>query len=214
MDATDQTIGFDTAVSIASEAIDRLHSTAESHDRVMVVEVMGRHAGWIAGYAGLASGADAILIPEEPFDIKELCRTIERRRARGRNFSIVVVAEGAVPEDKDSFFTKHDKVDQFGHVALGGISAYVAKKIEEITGMEARTTILGYIQRGGVPTAYDRILATRYGIKAIELVHEGSFGKMASLRGNNIVAVDLTKAVSKNRKLDTHFFEIAKVFFG
>lgn len=214
LDATDQTIGFDTAVTIATEAIDRLHSTAESHDRVMVIEVMGRHAGWIAGYAGLASGADAILIPEEPFDINELCKLVEKRRVRGRHFSIVVVAEGAVPKDKDAFFTKDDKVDEFGHVALGGISFYVANKIEELTGMEARTTILGYVQRGGTPTAYDRILATRYGIKAIDLVHESNFGKMASLRGNNIVAVDIKKAVSKNRKLDKDFFEIAQVFFG
>lgn len=214
LDATDQTIGFDTAVTIASEAIDRLHSTAESHDRVMVIEVMGRHAGWIAGYAGLASGADAILIPEEPFDINEVCRLIELRKARGRNFSIIVVAEGAVPKDKDTFFTKDDKVDEFGHVALGGIAYYVANKIEEITGMEARTTILGYVQRGGIPSAYDRILATRYGIKAIDLVSDGHFGKMAALKGNKIVAVDLSRAVSKNRKLDKGFFEMAKVFFG
>ncbi len=214
LDATDQTIGFDTAVSVASEAIDRLHSTAESHDRVMVIEVMGRHAGWIAAYAGLASGADAILIPEEPFDIYEICKLIEKRKARGRNFSIIVVAEGAIPRDKDTFFTKDDKVDEFGHVTLGGISSYVAKRIEEITGMEARTTILGYVQRGGIPTAYDRILATRYGIKAIDLVHQDNFGKMVALRGHEIVAVDLKKAVSKNRKLDKEFFEMAKVFFG
>lgn len=214
LEATDQTIGFDTAVSIASEAIDRLHSTAESHDRVMVIEVMGRHAGWIAAYAGLASGADAILIPEEPFDINDVCKLIERRKARGRNFSIIVVAEGAVPRDKDTFFTKNDKVDEFGHVTLGGIGYYVAKRIEDITGMEARTTILGYIQRGGMPTACDRILATRYGIKAIDLVHEDNFGKMAALKGNKIKPVDLKKAVSKNRKLDREFFDIARVFFG
>jgi len=214
LEATDQTIGFDTAVMIASEAIDRLHSTAESHDRVMVIEVMGRHAGWIAGYAGIASGADVILIPEEPFDINDVCKLVEKRRARGRNFSIIVVAEGAVPKDKDAFFTKDDKVDEFGHVTLGGISNYVAKRIEEITGMETRTTILGHVQRGGMPTAYDRVLATRYGIKAIDLVHEENFGKMTALRGNKIEAVDLKKAISKNRKLDKEIFDIAKVFFG
>jgi len=214
LDATDQTIGFDTAVTIATEAIDRLHSTAESHDRVMVIEVMGRHAGWIAAYSGLASGADAILIPEHPFEIKDVCKLIEKRRARGRNFSIIVVAEGAVPKDKDTFFTKDDKVDEFGHVTLGGIGYYVAKRIEELTGIESRTTILGYIQRGGMPTADDRILATRYGIKAIDLVHEGVFGKMVALKGNKIKPVDLEKAVSKNRKLDKDFFEIARVFFG
>lgn len=214
LDATDQTIGFDTAIAIASEAIDRLHSTAESHDRAMVIEVMGRHAGWIATYAGLASGADAILIPEEPFDIYEVCRLIERRKGRGRNFSIIVVAEGAVPKDKDAFFTKDDKVDEFGHVTLGGISTYVAKRIEEITGLESRTTILGHVQRGGMPTAFDRILATRYGIKAIDMVHEGDFGKMAALKGNKIVAVELKKAVSKNRTVDRKLFDIARVFFG
>lgn len=214
LDATDQTIGFDTAVAIASEAIDRLHSTAESHDRAMVIEVMGRHAGWIATYAGLASGADAILIPEEPFDIDEVCRLVERRKARGRNFSIIVVAEGAAPKDKDAFFTKDDKVDEFGHVTLGGIGTYVAKRIEEKTGMESRTTILGHVQRGGMPTAYDRILATRLGIKAIDLVHQGEFGKMTALKGNRIEAVPLKKAVSRNRKVDKDIFEIASVFFG
>ena len=214
LDATDQTIGFDTAVTIASEAIDRLRSTAESHDRVMVVEVMGRHAGWIAAYAGLASGADAILIPERPFDIKEVCQFVERRKARGKNFSIIVVAEGAAPKDKESFFTKDDKVDEFGHVTLGGIGTYVAKRIEEITGLESRTTVLGHLLRGGAPSAYDRILGTRLGIKAIDLVKEGDFGKMAALKGNRIEAVPLKEAVSRNRTVDEEIFEIAEVFFG
>jgi 6-phosphofructokinase 1 len=214
LSGTDQTFGFDTAVSIATEAVDRLHSTAESHDRVMVVEVMGREAGWIATYAGIAGGADIILIPEEPFDINEICALLEKRRQRDCHFSIIVVAEGAMPKDKDTFFTKDDKVDDFGHVSLGGISEYVAKKIKEMMGWDTRTTILGHVQRGGTPTAYDRILATRYGVKAIDLVSEGNFGKMAALRCNRIDAVPLSEAVSKNKKVDKEIYEIAKIFFG
>jgi len=212
--ATDYTFGFDTAVSIATEAIDRLHTTAESHHRVMVVEVMGRHAGWIATFAGIAGGADCILIPELPFDIDEVCDIIKKRQARGKTFSIVVVAEGAKPEGAKFAITQSDKVDEFGHVRLGGIGTVVGEEIEKRTGVETRVTILGHIQRGGTPTPFDRVLATRFGIAAVDLVLKGEFGKMVALQGNKIVAVDLSEAVAKLKTLDMASYEIAKVFFG
>lgn len=214
LSATDYTFGFDTAVSIVTDALDRLHTTAESHNRVMVVEVMGRHAGWIATCGGVAGGADVILIPEQPFDIDEVCASIKRRHSRGKTFSIVVAAEGALPKDKESFITKDSALDSFGHVKLGGIGEALASEIEKRTKFETRAVVLGHVQRGGSPTAYDRILATRFGLCAIDLVHDGNFGKMAALQGNKVVPVELEAAVTKLKTVDKEFFEIAKVFFG
>jgi 6-phosphofructokinase 1 len=212
--ATDFTFGFDTAVTIATEAIDRLHTTAESHDRVIVVEVMGRHAGWIATFAGIAGGADAILIPEIPFDINEVCELLKHRHARGKDFSIVVVAEGAKPAEASFEVTQSDQVDEFGHLRLGGIGSVLAREIEKRTGMEARVSILGHIQRGGTPTPFDRVLATRFGVAAVDLVARGDFGKMVALQGTRIVAVPLADAVVKLKTLDMELYEIAKTFFG
>ncbi len=213
LDGTDQTFGFDTAINIVMEAIDRLHTTAESHNRVMVVEVMGRHAGWIAVESGIAGGADVILIPEVPFDMNDVCDTIRKRHARGKTFSIVVVAEGAKLDD-DSMVLQSQERDAFGHVRLGGIGNLLSDEIERRTGYESRATVLGHIQRGGSPSAYDRVLGTRFGISAIDLIHEGNFGKMVALRGQNIVAIDLKEAVSKLRTVDMGLYDIAKVFFG
>ena len=176
LSGTDFTIGFHTAVAICTEAIDRLHTTAESHQRVMVLEVMGRHAGWIATCSGIAGGADEILIPEEPFDIDEVCRSLRRRHKRGKSFSIVVVAEGAKPKDSESLTIQAEEVDAFGHVRLGGIGTVLAKEIEKRLGMETRVTALGHAQRGGSPVAYDRILATSFGIAAVDFVKQGKFG--------------------------------------
>ena len=213
LDGTDQTFGFDTAINIVMEAIDRLHTTAESHNRVMVVEVMGRHAGWIAVEAGIAGGADIVLIPETPFDLDEVCATIKKRHSRGKTFSIVVVAEGAKLAD-DSFVLQTEEKDAFGHVRLGGIGNLLSDEIEKRTGYESRATVLGHIQRGGSPTAFDRVLGTRFGIAAIDLIHEGNFGKMVALKGTDIVAIDLKDAVSKLRTVDMELYDIAKVFFG
>lgn len=213
LSCTDYTFGFDTAVSIVCEALDRLHTTAEAHHRVMVVEVMGRHAGWIAVMGGLAGGADLILIPEVPFDLDEVCREIQKRRERGKDFSIVVVAEGAQPKE-NGLITQSEEKDAFGHVRLGGIGHYLGREIEKRTGLETRVTVLGHTQRGGSPTAYDRILATRFGIAAIDLVREGQFGMMVSLQGNKIVPVPLEKAVAQLKTVDMELYEIAKVFFG
>jgi len=213
LSATDFTFGFDTAVNIATECIDRLHTTAESHNRVMVVEVMGRHAGWIATYAGLAGGADFILIPEIPIDIDEISRAIKRRQERGKNFSIIVVAEGAKFKD-ESLVVQEKKTDEFGHVRLGGIGQVLAKLIEEKTGLETRVTVLGHIQRGGTPTAFDRVLATRFGIKAYQMVKEKKFGYMCALKGNEIVEVPLEEATGKLKTVDLSLYEIAKTFFG
>jgi 6-phosphofructokinase 1 len=213
LEATDFTFGFDTAVNIVMECIDRLHTTAESHNRIMVVEVMGRHAGWIATYAGIAGGADYILIPEIPIDIDEVCDSIQKRHQRGKNFSIVVVAEGAFFKD-ESLFVQEKKVDEFGHVRLGGIGHALGKIIEEKTGFETRVTVLGHIQRGGTPTAFDRVLGTRYGIKAYELVKEKKFGRMVSLRGNQVIEVPLEEATAQLKTVDLKLYEIAKIFFG
>ncbi len=211
---TDLTFGFMTAVQTATEAIDRLHTTAESHHRAMVVEVMGRHAGWVATYAGIAGGGDVVLIPEVPFDIEEVCRMVNQRKAMGKLYSIVVVAEGAKPAKESDLVTLSDEKDEFGHVRLGGIGNRLAREIEKRTGIESRATILGHIQRGGTPTAFDRVLSTRYGVAAIDLVHKGDFGKMVALRGNKIVGVDLEKALKGTRTVDMELFEIAKTFFG
>ncbi len=220
LNATDYTFGFDTAVNIAMEAIDRLHTTAESHNRVMVVEVMGRHAGWIALHSGLAGGADVILVPEKPFKIHEVCEILQKRHARGKVFSIVVAAEGAKwdttdERDKDgSFILSSMEKDSFGHVRLGGIGNLLATEIERITGFETRATILGHIQRGGSPTAFDRVLATRFGVFAAELVQQKQFGKMASLKGNDIVAVALEEATGELKTIDEKLYQVAATFFG
>jgi len=218
LSGTDYTFGFDTAVNIATEAIDRLHTTAESHNRVMIVEVMGRHTGWIAVQAGLAGGADVILIPEKPFDLGQVCELIRKRHERGKDFSIIVVAEGAkfpTPEDKDGTYVVQDwEKDAFGHVRLGGVGNVLGREIRRETGFDTRVTILGYLQRGGSPTAFDRVLATRFGIAAIDLVKENDFGKMVALRGNRIVAVDLAEATREIKKVDEELYKIAEVFFG
>jgi len=213
LSGTDLTFGFDTAVQIATEAIDRLHSTAEAHKRVIVCEVMGRHAGWIAVHSGMAGGADVILIPERPIDIDKVCDHIKNRhRTQNKNFSIVVVAEGAKLGGKES--TSTEKLDEFGHVRLGGIGQQLANLIEAQTGYETRVTVLGHIQRGGTPTAFDRVLATRFGVQAADMVHRGEFGKMASLRGNQIVAVPLTEATANLKTVDPGLYSVAEVFFG
>jgi ATP-dependent phosphofructokinase / diphosphate-dependent phosphofructokinase len=210
---TDMTFGFDTAVQIATDAIDRLHTTAESHNRVMIVEVMGRHAGWIALYSGLAGGADVILIPERPFDIDEVCRLIRRRHSRGRFFSIVVVAEGALPKE-GSMETVAAGEDEFGHVRLGGIGQRLEQEIEARTGFESRATVLGHIQRGGTPTAFDRVLATRLGVAAIDAANDGSWGQMPALRGTRVELVPLSEAVAKLRTVPPEDYEAAETFFG
>jgi ATP-dependent phosphofructokinase / diphosphate-dependent phosphofructokinase len=211
--ATDFTFGFQTAVQIATDAIDRLHTTAESHNRVIIVEVMGRHAGWIAVYSGIAGGADVILIPERPFDVDQVCAHIRRRHANGSLFSIVVVAEGATRADGD-VVTDHQETDAFGHVRLGGIAVQLEKEIEERTGYEARMTILGHVQRGGTPLAFDRVLGTRFGVAAIDAVTAGDFGKMVALRGTQIVRVDLAEALAEPKLVDPELYETAAVFFG
>jgi phosphofructokinase-like protein len=214
LSATDVTFGFHTAVQIATDAIDRLHTTAESHDRVMVCEVMGRHAGHIALYAGIAGGAAEILVPEEPFDIDAICERIKARHDRGRFASIVVVAEGAHP--KEGTLTLQEKgLDAFGHVRLGGIGQTLAEEIEDRTGFETRVTILGHVQRGGTPTAYDRVLSTRFGIRAIDAVHGGDFGQMVALRGDAVVLAPLAEAVGELKTMDPGLYhEVAEVFFG
>jgi len=210
--ATDYTFGFDTAVNIAMEAIDRLHTTAESHHRALIVEVMGRHAGWIALHAGLAGGANVILIPERPFDIAEVCAHIEHR-FQDHYAPIVVVAEGAVPAE-GTMALATGEIDSFGHVRLGGIGQQIADEIEKRTGKEARTAVLGHIQRGGTPTAYDRVLATRFGLHAIDAAHEGDFGKMVALRGTDIVRVPLSDATAELKTVPVERYAEAEVFFG
>lgn len=213
LSATDYTFGFDTALNTAMECIDKLHTTAESHHRIIVVEVMGRHAGWIAIESGIAGGADVILIPEIPIDIEETCNLIKNRHSRGKTFSIVVVAEGAQFK-KGSVVTQEQKLDEFGHVRLGGIAEALAQEIEKKTGYETRVSVLGHIQRGGTPTAFDRILGTRFGVKAVELVQAEKFGRMVALTGNKIIDVPIETAVSKLKTVDMELYEIAKVFFG
>jgi len=211
--ATDQTFGFDTALQIATEAIDRLHTTAESHHRILVVEVMGRHAGWIALHSGLAGGADVILIPELPFDIEEVCRLITRRHSRGRYFSIVVAAEGALPQE-GTMSVATGQLDEFGHPRLGGIGNALEREIEQRTGYETRATVLGHVQRGGTPTAYDRVLATRLGLAAIDAAHEDAWGCMTALRGTQIELVRLADAVAQLRVVPLEEYERYGVLFG
>jgi ATP-dependent phosphofructokinase / diphosphate-dependent phosphofructokinase len=210
---TDATFGFDTAVQIATDAIDRLHTTAESHNRVMIVEVMGRHAGWIALHSGLAGGADVILIPERPFDIDEVVRLIRRRHARGRYFSIVVAAEGAIPAEGTLEVVGGEK-DEFGHERLGGIGQLLEREIGERTGFETRATVLGHIQRGGTPTAFDRVLATRLGLAAIDAANDGRWGVMPALKGARIELVALAEAVAELRTVPQEEYAAAEAFFG
>jgi len=215
---TDYTFGFDTAVNIAMDAIDRVHTTAESHNRVMVVEVMGRHTGWIAIESGIAGGADIILIPEKPMNLDKVCENLRKRHGRGRDFSVVVVAEGAKiargeeDQKKETFILQDECKDAFGHVRLGGIGKILATEIENRTGFETRFVILGHVQRGGSPTAFDRLLGTRFGIAAVDLVHQGRCGKMVSLQGNKIVPVDLTEAVAGTKYVNEELINIAEVF--
>jgi 6-phosphofructokinase 1 len=212
LSGTDYTFGFDTAVSIATEAIDRLHTTAESHNRVMVVEVMGRQTGWIAVMSGIAGGADVILVPEVPVDFDEVAEAIRKRHARGKNFSIVVVSEGCeLPGLADA-----GESDQFGHVILArrGVGDALGLEIEQRTGFETRVTVLGHIQRGGTPTARDRVLATRFGLKAADLALAGEFGQMAALQGDDVVAVPLAEATAELKVVPREWYEVARAFFG
>jgi ATP-dependent phosphofructokinase / diphosphate-dependent phosphofructokinase len=211
--ATDQTFGFDTALQVATEAIDRLHTTAESHHRILVVEVMGRNAGWIALHSGIAGGADVILIPEIPFDIEEVCRLIGRRHGRGRYFSIVVAAEGAIPKE-GTMSVSTGELDEFGHPRLGGIGQVLEKEIEARTGFETRATVLGHVQRGGTPTAFDRVLATRLGLAAVEAAHAGRWGTMTALRSTEIQLVELADAVAEVRRVPVSEYESFGVLFG
>ncbi|MYS71222.1 ATP-dependent 6-phosphofructokinase [Streptomyces sp. SID5926] len=212
LSATDYTFGFDTAVGIATEAIDRLHTTAESHMRVLVVEVMGRHAGWIALHSGLAGGANVILIPEQRFDVEQVCAWVTSR-FRASYAPIVVVAEGAMPRDGDMVL-KDESLDSYGHVRLSGVGEWLAKQIEKRTGNEARTTVLGHVQRGGTPSAFDRWLATRFGLHAVDCVHDGDFGKMVALRGTDIVRVPIAEATACLKTVDPALYEEVGVFFG
>lgn len=217
LSGTDYTFGFDTAVQIATEAIDRLHTTAESHDRVLVLEVMGRHTGWIAVMSGIAGGADVIMIPERDLTVEEACEAIQKRHDRGRDFSIVVVSEGArliSSEGISGLVVQSGEVDEFGHVRLGGIGNALSKEIEKRTGFETRTVVLGHVQRGGTPTAHDRILATRYGIKAADLIKLEKFGQMVALHGDEIIDVPLSEAVAELKQVRPEFWDIAKTFFG
>ena len=213
---TDYTFGFDTACNVVCEAIDRVHTTAEAHNRVMVVEVMGRDAGWIAMYSGIAGGADVILIPERPFNVDQVAESIRQRHERGRYFSIIVVAEGAKfssDTGKGAPVIQDMGKDEFGHAKLGGIANILAHEIEKRTGYETRAVVLGHIQRGGSPTAFDRVLATRYGLGAIDMVHRGEFGRMAALRANKIISIPLKEAIAKNRTVDDEMIQIAEGLF-
>jgi len=218
LSGTDYTFGFDTAVTIATEAIDRLHTTAESHNRVMVVEVMGRHTGWIAITSGIAGGADVIMIPEQPITVEDACRGLVKRHGSGKDFSIVVVSEGyeLTYESGEHRLVAGDArdSDQFGHVVLGGVGDALAREIEQRTGFETRVTVLGHVQRGGTPTPRDRVLATRFGLKAADLVHEGRFGRMAALQGDAIGDVSLEEATRELKTVPAEWYEVARAFFG
>lgn len=214
VNGTDFTFGFDTAVHIVTEAVDRLHSTAESHHRVMVVEVMGRHTGWIAAYGGIAGGADAVLVPEHPFRLSRVCEFITHRASQGSPFSIIVVAEDARPVSEENFLSEEERRRIYRHERLGGIGDLLAVEIESRTGIQTRVTKLGYVQRGGSPTAFDRVLATRYGVKAFEMIAAGEWGQMAALRGNKMVSVPLDVATGGAKLLDEEIYHVAEIFFG
>ncbi|MBW3016990.1 ATP-dependent 6-phosphofructokinase, partial [Candidatus Woesearchaeota archaeon] len=213
LNCTDYTFGFDTAINIATECLDRLRTTTKSHDRVMVVEMMGREAGWITLKAGMAGGANFILIPEVPFDIDEICDMIRKRHEKGKDFSLIAVAEGSKPHNYHEMVEDHKK-DGFGHVHLGGIGKLLEHEIEKRTGFETRTTVLGHLQRGGSPTAFDRVLATIFGVRAVDLVQCKDFGKMVALQGNTIVSVPMEDAVSQLKLVTFEDYELAKSFFG
>ena len=213
LSATEVTFGFDTAVQIVTDAMDRLHTTAESHDRVLVCEVMGRHAGWIATYGAIAGGAAQVLVPEREIDIEAVCESLIQRHSKGRYASVVVVAEGAQPKE-GSFAVSSGELDEFGHVRLGGIGEILAKEIRQRTGFDSRVTVLGHVQRGGTPTAFDRVLATRFGLRAIETVHEGGWGQMVALSAGKIVRVPIAEAVGTLKTVDPELLEVAEVFFG
>ncbi|WP_291313832.1 6-phosphofructokinase [Corynebacterium sp. UBA2622] len=213
VDATDYTFGFDTAVSVATDAIDRLHTTAESHNRILIVEVMGRHVGWIALHAGMAGGAHYTVIPEEPFDIADICKAMERRFQMGEKYGIIVVAEGATPRE-GTMDAGLGAEDEFGHVTFTGMGHIVAEEIKKRLGYDVRTTVLGHIQRGGTPTAYDRVLATRYGVRAARAAHEGAFGSCVALRGEDIEMVSLDKAVAHLKSVPQRRYDTAKIMFG
>jgi 6-phosphofructokinase 1 len=206
--------GFDTAINIATEALDRLHTTAKSHDRVIVVEIMGRYSGWLTFNSGMSGGAHIILLPEEKFDIEEICGVVKKRRDTGYNYTIIAVSEGATPSDTREFITQDDKLDEFGHVKLGGIANRLAKVIEDKTGQETRSVVLGHIQRGGAPTAFDRVTGTRLGVKAVQLIVDGEFGQMSSLRGSEIVAVPIAEALGETKLVDKARLEEVKLFMG
>jgi ATP-dependent phosphofructokinase / diphosphate-dependent phosphofructokinase len=218
LSGTDYTFGFDTAVTIATEAIDRLHTTAESHNRVMVVEVMGRHTGWIAVMSGIAGGADVILIPEQPITVEDACKEVTKRHASGKDFSIVVVSEGyeLIYASGDRKLVAGDAraTDQFGHVVFGGVGDALARELEERTGFETRVTVLGHVQRGGTPTPRDRVLATRFGLKAADLAHEGRFGRMAALHGDVVDDVSLEEATRELKTVPPGWYDVARAFFG
>lgn len=214
LSGTDFSFGFDTAVGVVTDAIDRLHSTAESHHRVMVVEVMGRHTGWIAAYGGIAGGADVVLVPEHPFRLSRVCELLKHREDQGRAFSIVVAAEDAHPHPDEDFLSLEVRQDIYRHDRLGGLGTVLAQEIERCTGIETRVTKLGYVQRGGSPTPFDRVLATRFGVKAYEMVMAQEWGRMTGLRGSKIVSVSLEEAVSSLNRLDEEIYRVAEVFFG
>ena len=213
VNATDYTFGFDTAVNIAADAIDKLHTTAKSHSRVLIIEVMGRHAGWLTLHSGMAGGAHVILIPEEPYDLEEVCKIIERREKAGKDYTIIAVSEGAVPKE-GSMVTQCQEVDSFGHVRLGGVAQCLAGEIEKITGKECRHVVLGHLQRAGHPTAFDRVLGTRLGVHATELIDKGDFGKVVALKGTDIVTVSMKDALGKLKTVPKKRYEEAKLFFG
>ncbi len=211
---TDYSFGFDTAVGIATEAIDRLHTTAESHHRIMILEVMGRHAGWIALYSGIAGGADVVIIPEKKIKVDDVLEVLKSRYKRGKLFSIIVIAEGASFEELEiSKTSTGKKLDDFGRERLGGISTYLSEEIEKRTGFETRSTILGYVQRGGVPSSFDRILGTRLGVYSVEMIHSGKFGRMCAIQGNEITDITIKKAISKLKTVDLDIYKVAQVFF-
>lgn len=214
LSGTDYTFGFDTAVNRAAEAIHNLHTTAKSHHRVLIVEIMGRYAGWISLHAGIAGGAHIILIPEVAFDIEEICNIIMRREKQGKEYTMIAISEGAMPKEGTGFIAQADEKDQFGHVRLGGIAERLAREIEKKTGKEARHVVLGHLQRSGTPTAFDRVLGTRLGLKAVDFVHEKKFGMMVSLQGTDIVQVELKDAVGELKIVPKYRYDEAKLFFG
>lgn len=211
---TDFTFGFDTAVSVVTDAVDRLHSTAESHHRIMVVEVMGRHTGWIAAYGGIAGGADVVLVPEHPFRLSRVCDFLRHRATQGSAFSIIVVAEDARPVPEENFLSDEVYEQIYLQGRLGGIGNVLAREIERVIGIETRVTQLGYVQRGGTPTAFDRVLATRFGIKAFEMVAAGEWGQMAAIQGNRVVSIPLDEALREVKQLSDEIYHVAELFFG